>query len=117
MFFLIDMDQRTQCVEQTVKRLFFVCADFIQQFVHPLDSRVVFALIANNKQGSNDLPVRLEMIVEHVHGSNSTTLQRLSIIELPCQVCPPFIPLPGHKGCVQRQPIGNSIIAFLQFIS
>src|SRR4051794_21120492 len=71
MFRLVRMNKSTQRVEETVKRMLFVRADLIQQFVEARDGGIIFVFIMNRKYRCDWRPVRLEISDLRRHGFQS----------------------------------------------
>jgi hypothetical protein len=67
MFFLVSMNKCGKGIEQAVKRMLFIGADFVQSFIHSFYRRVVFPLVANGKQGSDICPAGLNLVVYKSH--------------------------------------------------
>jgi predicted nucleotidyltransferase len=41
----VGVDERAECVEQTVQRVLLIRADFVHERVQPLDRRIVLLLV------------------------------------------------------------------------
>jgi hypothetical protein len=67
MFFFIDMNDRTKCIQQTVEWMLLVIPNFIQQLIELFDGCFVLTFITNGEQRGNMVPVGLKFFCDEGH--------------------------------------------------